>query len=251
MKNVERYHFADFTRDNYRFLLSLAQRNYTFRTYQDFQSPGGPFILLRHDLDFSVHAARKMAHIEAEAGVVATYFVRLHSEFYNLLEREISHYLIEILELGHHLGLHFDCSYYDIRNEEQLEKLILWEEGILQDLFKREIHAFSFHNPSAEMLRYGNLRYAGLINTYAEYFQKNMTYCSDSNGYWRFRRLEDLLREAQAERLQILIHPEMWQDTLMSPKERIYRCIDGRAARAKRFYDQILMEGQRENIDWE
>ena len=32
-----------------------------------------------------------------------------------------------------------------------------------------------------------------MINTYAKYFKENVEYCSDSNGYWRYKRLEDFL----------------------------------------------------------
>lgn len=250
MKTAEKYNFADFTRDNYRRLLRLAKLNYNFTNFGNLNTDES-FIILRHDIDYSPHAARKMAKIEAEEGIEATYFVLLHSEFYNLIEKEITDYLREILDLGHHLGLHFDCKYYNIKNEEHLSSLLCWECGILEEIFDRKIGVFSFHNPTPEILKYGDFQYSGLINTYAEYFRKEIYYCSDSNGYWRFQRLEDILRKADADRLQILIHPEMWQETVMSPKERIYRCIEGRAEKAKSVYEKILRESNRENLDWE
>ena len=30
-----------------------------------------------------------------------------------------------------------------------------------------------------------------MINVYAKYFIENVEYCSDSDGYWRHKRLED------------------------------------------------------------
>ena len=88
-----------------------------------------------------------------------------------------------------------------------------------------------------------------MINAAAEYFYTDVGFCSDSNGYWRNRRLEDVLREATDERLQVLTHPEMWQDIAMSPRQRVYRCIDGRAQRTKERYEQFLREHSRDNID--
>ena len=48
-----------------------------------------PHILWRHDVDFSIHRASSLAKIENELGVKATYFLKLHSEFYNLFEKSI------------------------------------------------------------------------------------------------------------------------------------------------------------------
>lgn len=250
MTNAERYHFADFTLNNYRRLLQLAKERYSFRSFTDFDAEQN-FVIWRHDVDFSPRAAREMARIEAAEGLKATYFVLLHSEFYNLLEKEESDCVQEILTLGHYLGLHFDCHYYEISNEGELEQLLIREKLILEEIFRYPIQAFSFHNTTPAILDYARARYAGLINTYAEYFRDRVGYCSDSNGYWRFRRLEDVLREGKDERLQVLTHPVMWTETVMSPKQRVYRCLEGRAGRAKQYYDELLRKSNRENLDWE
>ena len=250
MNNSERYHFSDFTRENYRNLLRLARQTYIFRTYTDFKRDER-FILWRHDVDFSVHAARKLARIEAEENVSATYFLNLHSEFYNLLEREITDCVRDILGLGHPIGLHFDCRYHCIQNEEELEHSLKRESMILEEFLGQEIRVFSFHIPKPLTMEYPQLELAGLVNTSAEYFRSQVAYCSDSNGYWRFRRLYDILCEARDERLQVLTHTEWWQEKVMSPKERLNRCIDGRAEKSKEWYDRILIESGRKNVDWE
>ena len=72
--------------------------------------------------------------------------------------------------------------------------------------------------------------YGTLINTYAETFQKSFEYCSDSNGYWRYKRLVEVVTSGKFKRLHILTHPEWWQDSIMSPWQKIQRCIDGRSA---------------------
>ncbi len=250
MSNAERYYFADFTLDNYRGLLKLGKKNYPVGSYSD---PGkeGRYIIWRHDVDYSPRAALNMARIEAEEGVRATYFVLLHSEYYNLLDQEATACIREILALGHDLGLHFDGQYYGINNPEQLAARLQREQRILAEIFEREPQVFSFHNPTPAILAYSDWQYAGLINSYAEYFRTQAGYCSDSNGYWRFRRLEEVLREAKEARLQVLTHPVMWSETMQSPKERIYRCIDAQAARLKISYDQLLEKAGRQNVDWD
>ena len=124
-----------------------------------------------------------------------------------------------------------------------------WETGILKKLLAVEISAFSFHNPTAAILRkYQAFRYGGLINTYARYFRTEVGYCSDSNGYWRNGRLEDVLRAERHPRLQILTHPEWWQEQAMAPRRRVQRCIDGRAQQTARYYDALLRQAGRVNV---
>jgi hypothetical protein len=109
--------------------------------------------------------------------------------------------------------------------------------------------AFSFHNPDDSTAAYRNREYGGLINASSSFFYDSVGFCSDSNGYWRNRRLEDVLTQAIDERLQVLTHPEMWQDVPMSPRQRVDRCIDGRAQRTRERYERLLLENDRDNVD--
>ncbi|MBL7901676.1 MAG: hypothetical protein JNK73_06750 [Bacteroidia bacterium] len=247
--NAEKYHFSDFTTENYSRLLRLAKQNFTFKTFNDF-NPENEFVIWRHDVDFSMHRALKMAKIEAKQGIKATYFVLLHSEFYNLLEKEISYLLKQIIELGHDIGLHFDSHYYNINNETDLESKLLFEKGIIENVFNLSINSFCFHINNTFTLGCNKTHYAGLLNAFSDYFQKQVSYCSDSNGYWRFKRLEDVLSDKGIKQLQVLTHPELWQDEVMSPRQRVHRCAELRSEKSKQWYNDILKNNNRENIDW-
>jgi hypothetical protein len=248
--NAQKYLFADFTIENYRRLIRLAKKNYLFRTYEDFRKDER-FVIWRHDVDASPHIARKSAEIDASEGVVATYFFNLHSEFYNLLESSVSQCVQDILSMGHHVGLHFDAHYYDVTSGDQLDQLLSWEKQILEKFFQCEIRIFSFHHTTPFILSCQRWQYAGLLNVYSEYFQTHVLYCSDSGGYWRYRRLEDILNAAKDDRLQVLTHPEFWTKEVTSPKQRVDRCIDDRAERTRQWYRKNLEAIKHENIDWE
>lgn len=250
MKNFICYNFSDFTLEKYVKLLRLARQKYVFRSYTDF-NPKEKFIIWRHDVDYSMHAAVKLSLIEAGEGIYSTYFFYLHSEVYNLLEAEITAMGRKVLELGHRLGLHFNCNYYKISNESELEQYLCFEKELLSNIFNHDIQAFSFHNPTPDILEFNQWQYAGMVNTYADFFQKEVGYCSDSNGYWRCRRLENVLLEGNDAKLQVLTHPEWWRETIMSPKQRIHYCIDGRARKNKIKYDAQLRKDGRQNIDWD
>ena len=134
-------------------------------------------------------------------------------------------------------------------SENALTDNIVFEKNILQKVFGN-INVFSFHNTTPFTMNCKAWEYGGLINTYADYFQKNVEYCSDSNGYWRYNRLMDVLAQSTSQRLQILTHPEWWQEEVMSPWQRIQRCIDGRARRNRDFYQNHLRTFGMKNIDW-
>ncbi|MCX7877352.1 MAG: hypothetical protein N2510_01785 [Ignavibacteria bacterium] len=183
-----------------------------------------------------MHSALALAKIELEEGILSTYFIHLHNMFYNAFEEEISSLLNEIFSMGHKPGLHFDCDYYKTHNETSLKEKLIYEKTLIENLTGKPCNVFSFHNPDEKVIeRFSENSYAGMINTYGKYF-RNIGYCSDSNGYWRFRRLEDVLNDPAYEKLQILIHPAWWQETPMSPLERIWRCIEGRADKIKEKY---------------
>jgi hypothetical protein len=246
-----REHERDFTEEHYRELVRIAKQNYLFVTFTD-QHPEEKSILWRHDIDFSPHRGRRMAQIEAEQGVRATYFVLLHSELYNALEREVVQIVREIAGLGHAIGLHFDAQFYDrpCDRAEELEPLLQMERGLLERTVGVPIEAFSWHNPFRgdwiESATGDSL--AGMVNAYSRTIRDRFSYISDSHGVWRFRRLHDVLDAAADQHLHVLTHPEWWMPDAMPPRERITRAIDGRAARNEQFYDEALDAIGRPNI---
>jgi hypothetical protein len=252
MDNAAKYHFSDFVYEEYRQLLKLAKKNYTFRGYTDFQK-NEKFVIWRHDIDFNPEYAVKLAEIEANENVRATYFILLHSNLYNLLSVDNKNYIIQIMNYGHTIGLHFDSSYYNIINENDLENYLLFEKNILEKTFGQTIDSFSFHINTDFTMQCEAWQYAGLINTYSTYFKKEVGYCSDSYGYWKFRRLKDVLTEATDERLHILTHPEWWQETAKSPKQRLTDCVNLQAAKMLQGDSEVLKARQREHeyIDWQ
>lgn len=240
------YHFADFTRDAYHGLILAAQKNYPFVFYDDFMGRER-FVLWRHDVDMSMHAALALARIEAEAGVKATYFLLPGSAFYNLLEPEISGITREIMSLGHEIGLHFDATAHTLAGPEDLSRKLAHARRFMEDYCEAPVTAFSFHNPDAAVAGFRDLHYAGMVNAYAACFRDAIAYGSDSNGIWRHRRLADLLAEAPPQ-LQVLTHPEWWTASPAAPRWKVFDCIEGRARRVLSDYNRLLRAGDRVNI---
>jgi peptidoglycan/xylan/chitin deacetylase (PgdA/CDA1 family) len=258
------YRYEDFTTENYSRLLDIAKDRFSFTNFAEIDEEVR-FVLWRHDIDCSPHRALDLAKIEYSKNVKSTYFVWLHSPMYHFFENEIVQILKKILNLGHDIGLHFDIGFYGVLNEVELEQKIGWEKQILEKVLGRKIIVFSYHGPGESFPNYDDFTtndiadlyphyfkssICGLINTYGKYFRENVDYCSDSNGYWRFRRLQDVLEspEDEIQCLQVLTHPEWWVSKPMPPRARIQRCIDGRAKKTAMRYDQLLAKVGRENV---
>jgi hypothetical protein len=234
-------HKKDFTEKNYKKLLSKIKNKTIFFDEID---DNKKFTLLRHDIDISVHRAYSLANIEKNLSTKATYFLLFGSNFYNIFDKKIKSLIFKIKSLGHQVGLHFDSTQYDIKSKEQLEKYLTFEKNILEKLFQIRIKVFSYHNPSKEILKYDDFKYAKMINAYAKYFKKNVNYCSDSDGYWRHKRLENFL-DKNYDKIQILIHPVWWQKNSMQPFSRVKRSIEGRDQAVKKEYISIFKKLKR------
>ena len=166
---------------------------------------------MRHDIDFDVVAARVIAELEAEEGVRATYFFLIRTEHYNFLLPESTAAVERILGLGHHLGLHFDCAAYPPQfDRPQLAAACHKEAALLSKYFGTAVEIVSYHRPSSIVLTGDPELSAPLPHTYMARFTKEMRYCSDSRGEWRYGDPRMTPEYAAGLPMHILIHPIWW-----------------------------------------
>lgn len=250
MKQVD-YKFDDFTEGEYAKLLAIAKQTWRVVKSSEWREEGRVCIW-RHDVDLSMHRALRMATLEADAGICASYFVLLRSPFYSVFEKEVHDILCAIIDMGHEVGLHFDGTRGFVDDRQvglSSEECIRKEASILQDITGRPVVNMSFHNPDLVLDVDTKLsKVAGLENALGNEIQTKFSYCSDSNGYWRYRRLRDVLEAGEDQYLHVLTHPSLWVPQAMSPRARIARCIEGRAAFMSAYYDQILAITGRTNV---
>lgn len=241
------YNPKEFTLSEYVRLLTLAKNKHPFKKFTEFDPREG-FILWRHDVDFSLVHALTIAEIECQNQVQSTYFIHLHNDFYNALDIESKKIIKKIVSMGHDIGLHFDMHYYDIQSLTDLEYWLGFEKKTAESLFNVEINVFSFHNTTDYSMSFEAEQYAGMLNTYSSYFKQNVSYCSDSNGYWRFRSLASVLQDSSIQKLQVLLHPCWWTDDELMPRDKILRCAKKRYELNIAAYDQTLVQFGRINL---
>jgi len=175
-----------FSLEHYAELLGAARAGgYRFAHFDEIPKPGD--LLLRHDVDLSLDAARRMAELEAREGASATYFLMTDSVFYNLASSEGVDAVTRLRELGHRVGLH-----------------AVHPNAVLDDRFDPVV---AWHNPDPA---YMTAPIPDAVNVMEATYFDPATYRSDSNQRWRSGCPHDELRESAFPWLQLLTHPEIW-----------------------------------------
>ena len=196
----------EFSIRGYEHLLdSLAEQRYGVVTFRDLpRTADAGVCVLRHDVDATLDFAMRLADIEAGRGIRATYFVMLRSPLYNALSRQATAELRQLAAAGHEVGLHFDNR--DGDQGEGLEQRISRDLAILSDQVGAPVSAFSFHQPTADLLA-RRVSVPGAINAYS-IGDSGYRYVSDSNRDWRGSDVAEYIRQRTP--LQLLVHPMWW-----------------------------------------
>jgi hypothetical protein len=239
--------FQGFTEASYARLLDLVAERFAFEPFGTTSTSA--HVLWRHDIDFSVHRAVALARLESERHVRSTFFVLLHSPFYSPFERDCADRLEEISRLGHAIGLHFEAGFYGAASPGELADHLAFERMVLERIVGTPVTAFSFHNPELDgTLSMTDDHVADMISAYGASIRDRYRYVSDSNGIWRHDELASVVAGGKHRFLHVLTHPEWWTPTPLSPRDRISRCIDGRAARNSAYYDELIARSGRPNV---
>lgn len=237
----------DFTSARYQLVCERFLKGADCRLFTEELQVGSVF--LRHDVDFSLNRARAMGLIEQSYGIRSTFFVDPLSPYYSIFEPSQRSILAELIGMGHAIGLHFDSNRHNPATLDELESAVHFEKGILQSAGVSPT-AISFHNPRDSDLEIQASVVGGLVNAYSKALFRDIDYVSDSNGRWKYQSLESALgaHSESGTALQILIHPEWWQESELPPRARLHRSIAGRLFNQIGVYDEFLAKASRSNI---
>lgn len=212
----------DFTFSGYKKLISLMVDNgFEFLLYSgDFFDK---FILLRHDIDFSLENALDLAKIEYMMGIKSTFFVQLGSPFYNLFNRRSKDIINQIIRMNHDIALHFDASNYVFDSYHSLIHSINYEISTLCNLTGQNISHYSFHSPSTNPLDFSEL-YSDKRYVHSIKFD-SIKYISDSRMAFR----EDFMKYLEDDSFtcyQINLHPLYYKEHFDNIGNRLLDFLD-------------------------
>lgn len=205
-----------FSFDDYRKIIRIIQSTGLQAGYKEALTRDR-FIIMRHDVEYSVERAYNLAKVEESMDFTSTYFFQWTNNSYNILSRKNRDMVKDMHERGHQIGLHFALN--GMTDMEQIKKQIVKEIQILSEMFGFTVDVFSVHRPSKDVLR-ENIKLPGILNAYQDdffTFAENVTeetpvtvkYMSDANHIWRYG-YPDEENILSHDKVQILTHPFAW-----------------------------------------
>jgi len=206
-----------FTFEYYRLLLRTAlDDGYNVSSFEKYDARHERTLILRHDVDYTLNGVSQLAAIEADLGVTATYFFRVHAHEYNCFTPHVYRLIHGLRGLGHEIGLHFEAMTIGRALEMSPVALLRREKAVLEAITGFEISSTSEHRDISQVVHQtGNYHdsfdplEAGFRNYALEKrFFNDMKYLSDSNGFWR--EGDPLVHFNKHQRFQILVHPDWW-----------------------------------------
>jgi len=230
---------SDFTLNAYRKLLGYLQERYKIVRFKDLKKTDSQNVLiLRHDIDWSLDASLTMAKIEAKMGIGATYFVLLSHKLYNVFDSGQFQKLKSILSLGHEIGLHYDPSVCESYGRP-LEETVRFEAKQLRYLMGTEIASIASHNPALGGKALGDLD--GYLNVYDPVYSEGFLYISDSCRTWDAERTASLFSNDHPPKVQLLIHPALWQPDICTREQVLQRAFASTRKELRRYLAEWLI----------
>lgn len=205
-----------FSFEDYRKIISIIKDTGLQASYKEALGRD-KFIIMRHDVEYSVDRAYALSRVERSMDFTSTYFFQWTNNSYNILSRRNTDMIKDMHERGHNIGLHFALN--GATDMEFIRKQIVKEMHILSEMFGFEIDTFSIHRPSRDVLR-ENIKLPGIINAYQDdffTFAENVSedtpvavkYMSDANHIWRYGYPNEA-NITGYDKVQILTHPFAW-----------------------------------------
>lgn len=207
-----------FSYEDYREIVRLVQESGRACGYEEALKKE-EFVIMRHDVEYSVERAYALSLVESEMDFTSTWFFQWTNNSYNILSRRHQDMILDMKERGHHIGLHFALN--GLTDMQQVRRQIVKEMRILSDMFGFEISQFSVHRPISQVLA-ANIKLPNIINAYQDEFFTfapdvnndtvlEVKYMSDANHIWRYG-YPDRENILQHKKVQILTHPFAWSE---------------------------------------
>jgi len=228
----------DFTLNIYRELLStLLNSGFEFYVLKELCAGvmKEPYIVLRHDVDRKPENALRMAEIENNMGVKATYYFRIVKKVF---DPEI---IKKISAMGHEVGYHYEDLSMQHGDIEEALKSFKRNVEMLRELVP--VNTVSMHgNP---LSKYDNRKLTTLLNfteldilcePYSIVEKLRIVYLTDTGRSWNnstvnvrdkvsstidikvkstHRLIDAIGKELSEKNMMLNIHPERWEDAIL------------------------------------
>ena len=125
------------------------------------------FVIMRHDVEYSVERAYAMSKVEESLDFTSDYFFQWTNNSYNLLSKKNMDMIKDMHERGQEIGLHFAPN--GMTDMRLIRDRIRQEMEMLSNMLGFEVNTFSIHRPSPDVLA-ENIKLTGILNAYQDDF---------------------------------------------------------------------------------
>lgn len=191
------------------------------------------YVILRHDVEFSIDRAYDLSLVETEENYVSTYFVQMTNNSYNPFSKRNMEKLHDMADRGHTIGLHYHLN-------GQLDRVSV-RDGvrdqlrIMSEMLGMKIDAYSFHRPVKEVYYY-DISIPNTINAYSSEFfsyaenvgentELDVKYIADSKHRWNYG-YPDYDTLMRYKKVQLLLHPFSWTEEGYDNLGNFIRLVD-------------------------
>ena len=211
-----------FSYNEYKEIISLIQEHLPIVSFNDvIDNNLEKYCVIRHDVEYSMDRALKLAQLESELDIKSTYCIQVRNNIYNAISDKNIKIAKQIKALGHEIALHQDPPAG--LGDYSLKEYLLRDMRVLSMYYDLPIKIFSYHKPKQEYLqKYFTVE--DKINTngnkFFHYFkgdglvkpeELNVTYLADSNHKWKWGDPKDL-DFTKVKKLQMNMHPYSWSE---------------------------------------
>ena len=210
----------NFSYENYRLIINQIQEHLAILDFGDVNENTKQYCVVRHDVEFSIPRAMKLAEIEKSLGICSTYCIQLRNNNYNIISEKNINLVNKIYDMGHNIALHVHLDCFLRNPHDGIKRYILNDSKILSGFLDLPINRFSIHRPQKKLISIP-LKIEGMINlngdSFFEYsdFPKEeklkVLYLADSNHQWKYGNPLEI-DISKYNKMQLNCHPFSWTE---------------------------------------
>ena len=140
-----------FSYEDYKEIIRIIQSTGNQAGYEEALT-ADKFVIMRHDVEYSVDRAYALAKVESSMDFTSTFFFQWTNNSYNILSRRNQDLIKDMHERGHVIGLHYALN--GLTDMQEVRHQIKKEMDILSEMFGFPITQFSVHRPSPDVRKH-------------------------------------------------------------------------------------------------
>jgi len=221
----------EYTLESYKHTIQWLKGNgYVFIPFPQYRKSLGLYALLRHNVLYSPERALSLAVEEKKLDVRSTYFIDLHSPWYNAFDPHVKKVLHIITDLGHYLGIYINPTFWDIPLScFPTERVVKKDRRVFEVYYPYSVSAVGFDNGVSAPLLTSEV-YDNLIN-------------ADSDDVGKlYKWISVYHKDVLGKNIQLSVCPVFWTAEYMPFKKKVVTSIVNRME--KYYKDRVSVKSE-------